>query len=229
MNRHFFILPAAIAALSLFAGCGDDDAPNAATPPAASSPSVARPASEASQPQTRPAQTTAAASAVATRPASAPADGTVDAQNPGSTDPVTVKASPASFSGQAVLNDVRMGVHPEQGGWERIVFEFGGASLPPATVQYVQGASACGSGQPVSLPGSATLQVRLSQTAAHDQSGKVTVTSTSTKGPGNTILEAKQTCDSEGVVTWALGLKSKQNLKVTTLQNPTRLVIDIKQ
>jgi hypothetical protein len=226
MNRHFFILPAAIAALSLFAGCGDDDAPNAATPPAASSPNAGRPAVEASQPQT--AQTTAA-SAVATRPASAPADGTVDAQNQGSTDPVTVKASPANFSGQAVLNDVRMGVHPEQGGWERIVFEFEGASLPPATVQYVQGASACGSGQPVSLPGTATLQVRISQTAAHNQSGKVTVASTSIKGPGNTILEAKQTCDSEGVVTWALGLKGKQNFKVTTLQNPTRLVIDIKQ
>jgi len=228
MNRHLFILPLAVAALSLLAACGDD-APTALAPAATSSPSVARPAGEASQPQTRPVQTTAATGAVVTRPANAAADGTVDAQNPGSTDPVTVKAIPASFGGQAVLNDVRLGVHPEQGGWERIVFEFDGAGLPPATVQYVQGASACGSGQPVSLPGSATLQIRIAQTAAHNQSGKVTIDSSSIKGPGNTILEARQTCDSEGVVAWALGLKGKQNFRVTTLQDPARLVIDIKQ
>jgi hypothetical protein len=73
------------------------------------------------------------------------------------------------------------------------------------------------------------LQVRISQAAAHNSAGNATIASFDMKGPANTILEGKQTCDFEGVVTWALGLKGKQNFKVTTLQNPTRLVIDIKQ
>lgn len=209
-------------ALSLVA-CGDDDS--------------AAPASNAtivSSSPASPANGTPAAGGQSTQPPasagspSAPLDGTVDAQNPGATAKVSVKASPAGFKDEGVLHFVRLGVHPEQGGWDRIVFEFFDEGLPPATIEYVQKASACGSGQTESLPGSAILQVRMSPAAAHDPSNRATIGATSMKGPGDTILQAKQTCDFEGVVTWALGVKGKQNFKVTTLQNPMRLVIDVK-
>lgn len=223
MTIQILSLAAAAIGLMVIACGGDDDTAQPAATAAATTVAPTKAPAEA----TRLVQPTQPATSPATTAPSK--DGTVDALNPGATDPVTVKANPSNFSGQALLKDVRIGVHPEQGGWERIVFEFNGPSLPPAKVEYVQTAAACGSGQPVSLSGTAVLQVRISQSAAHDSAGKVTVGSTDSKGPGNTILQAKQTCDFEGTVTWHLGLKGKQNFKVTTLQSPTRLVIDIKQ
>src|SRR3989304_595494 len=53
-----------------------------------------------------------------------PVDGTVPAQGTGGTDPVDIKTNPDRVSGAATLVDVRVGAHPEQGGWDRIVFEF---------------------------------------------------------------------------------------------------------
>ena len=204
------------------AACGDDDAKPAATPSL-----VGSAATSASATNAPSSATTATAS---TKAASIPqADGTIDPLNPGDTRTITVKANPGDFSGQALLKDVRMGVHPEQGGWDRIVFEFAGPSLPPATIGYVASASQCGSGAAVALKGGAVLNVRFSQAAAHDQSAQPTFTPKDLSGPGTTILEANSSCDFEGVVSWAVGIKAKQNFKVTTLQNPTRLVIDVKQ
>lgn len=224
MKIYFLALPMTL--VLLFAACGDDDATPAATSTVAS---PAKTAALATTAQTKavPSATTAATN---TKPASTPsADGTVDPLGAGDTQTVTVKAVPASFSGQALLKDVRMGVHPEQGGWDRIVFEFAGPNLPPASVGYVASASQCGSGAPVALKGTAVLSVRFAQAAAHDQSAQPTFASKELAGPGTTILEAKASCDFEGVVSWAAGIKAKQNFKVTTLQNPTRLVIDVKQ
>jgi len=55
------------------------------------------------------------------------------------------------------------------------------------------------------------------------------VARTSLAGPGPAILEARQTCDFEGEVSWALGLAARQRFKVTLLANPTRVVVDVKQ
>ena len=196
-------------------GGGDDDA--TPTPAAASATSSATQggSSTASPPP-------------ATAPPAATVDGTVAPQNPGSRDPVTTKSNPDPLTAVALLKDVRMGVHPENGGWERIVFEFEGG-LPPADVRYVASDSQCGSGQPVALKGAAVLRVRFMTAAAHTDAGQVTFGKQTVPGPGNTILEAKQSCDFEAVLTWAAGLKAQQNFKVTTLQNPSRLVIDVKQ
>jgi hypothetical protein len=198
------------------AGCGggyDDPTPTAGTT-----------STTATQQATSPTATSPAATASET----APVDGTVAPQNPGAKDPVTTKSNPDPLTGQALLKDVRMGVHPENGGWERIVFEFEGG-LPPADVRYVTSESQCGSGQPMALAGSAVLRVRFSTAAAHNDAGQVTFGKQTVPGPGNTIVEAKQSCDFEAVLAWAMGLKAQQNFKVTTLQNPPRLVIDVKQ
>ena len=219
MKIYLLALPLTL--IMLLAACSDTDAQPSAAPTTRSA------APTASATKAPPSATTAAAS---TKPASIPqADGTIDPLNPGDTRTITVKANPEGFSGQALLKDVRMGVHPEQGGWDRIVFEFSGPSLPSATIGYIASASQCGSGAAVALKGGAVLNVRFSQAAAHDQSAQPTFTPKDLSGPGSTILEAKASCDFEGVVSWAVGIKAKQNFKVTTLQNPTRLVIDVKQ
>ena len=156
------------------------------------------------------------------------ADGTVDALGAGDTETKIVKAQPGEFSGQALLKDVRMGVHPEFGGWDRIVFEFSGPNLPPATIGYVPVATQCGSGAGIPLQGTAVLNVRFSQAAAHDQSAQTTFAPRALPGAGTTIISASASCDFEGVVSWAAGIKAKQPFKVSTLQNPSRLVIDVK-
>lgn len=199
-------------------GSGDDDDP---TPTATT-------ATTATTSTVRPGASPATTTPAATAPPAATVDGTVAPQNSGAKDPVTTKSNPDPLTGQALLKDVRMGVHPENGGWERIVFEFQGG-LPPADVRYVLSESQCGSGQPVALQGAAVLRVLFMTAAAHTDAGQVTFGKQTVPGPGNTILEAKQSCDFEAVLAWAMGLKAQQNFKVTTLQNPPRLVIDVKQ
>jgi hypothetical protein len=156
-----------------------------------------------------------------------PTDGTVAPQNAGSTDDFTIKSNPDPVSGQATLEDVRVGAHPESGGWDRIVFEFKDVR-PAGIVEYVDSASGCGSGIPVQLPGSAILHVRFADTNAHDEQGNLTIDSTEVNGPGNSILKAVENCDFEAVVEWSIGVSGMKNFKVTLLDNPTRVVIDVK-
>ena len=216
-------------------GCDDGDgSPQAAN----EAPALISPAPASASPMPAATSPTATATVTATappRPSATPSpapaarvDGTVAPQNAGATDPVTVKANPDPLRGTALLRDVRLGVHPEESGWDRIVFEFGD-DLPPGAIAYVPSVSACGSGAPVTLRGAAVLAVRFSQAAAHTEAGRPTLPRTTIPASGETILEARQTCDFEGEVGWAIGVKDRQRFKVTLLANPRRVVIDIKQ
>ena len=156
-----------------------------------------------------------------------PVDGTVAPGSAGSSGPFTVSPNPDPPGAIAVLTDVRIGGHPEAGGWDRIVFEFEDA-LPKGTVAYEPKAMNCGSGAPVTLQGSASLVVRFTPAQAHDQIGGLTIRSKELIGPGNVILEAKLTCDFEAEVTWAIGVARFSNFRVTVLDHPARVVIDVK-
>ncbi len=161
-----------------------------------------------------------------------PGDGTVFPENPGSTDPFPIKSNPDPAQGTYILTDVRVGAHPESGGWDRIVFEFedveGFAGAHPAgMVEYVDEATQCASGMPVDVEGASILAVRFDATQAHED-GNLTIDSTDIDGPGNSILQAVSYCDFEGVVQWAIGVPSEQNYKVAFLENPSRVVIDVK-
>lgn len=145
----------------------------------------------------------------------------------GGAGPVTIKANPDPPERQAVVTDVRLGAHPEEGGWDRIVFEFRDV-LPAGSVAYVSSIAACGSGLPIGLPGRALLVVRFMGAAAHDDSGRPTVARAVLPGPGTAILEARQTCDFEGEATWAVAVTDTRRFKVTTLSAPARIVIDVK-
>jgi len=139
-----------------------------------------------------------------------------------------VKANPDPLTGQALLRAVRLGVHPESGGWDRIVFEFG-ETLPPGEIRYVTSVVDCGSGLPIAVRGGALLEVTFRQAAAHTEAGQPSLPSYTLSGPGTTVLEARQTCDFEGAVSWAVGIKDRQRFKVTFLTSPHRVVIDVKQ
>jgi hypothetical protein len=152
---------------------------------------------------------------------------------PGSTAPFSFPSDPNPAPGAATLVDVRVGAHPEDGGFDRIVFEFDGVR-PAGNVEYVSSAAQCGSGFPVDPQGSHTLLVRLDATNAHDEQGQVTHSLPqvdglfTVSGPGNSIVESKQTCDFEAVVEWAVGTDGRQPFVVTLLQNPPRVVVDVR-
>jgi hypothetical protein len=209
--------------LSLVA-CSSSDDDNNTTP----TPQSTAAATQAAATATTPPGSSPAASPTSTGSNTPPIDGTVAPQNAGDTVPVTIKANPDPASKVGMLDDVRVGAHPEEGGWDRIVFEFSDI-LPAGEVKYVTSATQCGSGEAVTLPGDAILQVSFTGAQAHTDAGQSSLSSTQITGPGNVILESHQICDFEGHVTWAIGLKSEQRFKVTMLQNPTRVVIDIKQ
>ena len=160
-------------------------------------------------------------------PANPPREPTVSTQ-PGVTTPFSVGADPSPPRGIALLQAWRVGAHPEAGGWDRIVFEFKDGR-PAVEVGYVTRATTCGKGDDVTLPGTAILSVKLRQTQAHTDAGASTLPSREITGPGNAILKSSLICDFEGEVEVAMGIKTKQPYKMTELQNPSRVVIDVKQ
>jgi hypothetical protein len=124
-----------------------------------------------------------------------------------------------------VLRDVRAA---SQQGFDRIVFELEGSTLPGYRVEYVAPpAVQCGSGEPVEVAGAALLQVRLSPAQAHTEAGEATVRERE-RHPGLPILqEMESVCDFEADVTWVFGVAAKNRFRVQELASPARLVIDI--
>lgn len=210
----------AAAALLTTVACGDDDDSDT-TPTVAATSAASTTAVATSQ---------ATTGATATRPAASATAGTSPTTGvtpiSGSTNPVTKPAVPANFSGQALLKDVRIGLHPETAS-ERIVFEFQGTALPPSTVEYVASASSCGQGAPVTVGGTAILKLTFQQAAAHDNNGQSTFAPKTVAGGSAPIVETKSICDFEGVVSWAVGVTAQKPFVVTQLADPPRLVIDV--
>jgi hypothetical protein len=140
-------------------------------------------------------------------------------------------SDPNPITGPATLVDLRLGHHEEEGGFERIVFEFEGDLRPSATIEYVTAVSECGSGKTVMLEGRAILKVRMLDAYAHTPQGQPTLDFQEVDTPpgGMTILQGVQTCDFEAHVEWAFGLPGEQEFRAYTLEDPQRIVIDIQQ
>jgi hypothetical protein len=162
----------------------------------------------------------------ATRPAEATATPrATPAPDPGTTAPFKAPGDPATPRGVSLLHAMRVGA---QDGWDRIVFEFKD-TRPAVEIAYVEREFTCGKGDEVSLPGNALLSVKFHSTQAHTEAGASTLPSRDLTGPGNSILKASVICDFEGETGVAIGVKTKTPYKVALLQNPTRVVIDVKQ
>lgn len=126
-----------------------------------------------------------------------------------------------------VLSDVRVGVNQ---GFDRVVLEFLGSGGPGYRVEYVdRPVRQCGSGDPTPVAGDAWLAITLRGTQAHDERGQVTVQQRERRLQMPIIRELEFTCDFEGVVEIVLGVSTPNRYRVTELQNPTRLIIDVQQ
>lgn len=125
----------------------------------------------------------------------------------------------------ALLEEVRLGRHPD---FDRVVWTFADG-LPGWHAEYVdRPVRACGSGEPVPLPGDGWLEVRFEPAQAHDEEGRPTATVPEARGAG-TILQVARTCDFEAVVTWVLAVRSPEPYRVLELADPPRIVVDVRR
>ncbi|MGH7443866.1 MAG: AMIN-like domain-containing (lipo)protein, partial [Longimicrobiales bacterium] len=118
----------------------------------------------------------------------------------------------------AVLRDLRVATHD---GYDRIVLDFGADAVPGYRIGYVdQPVRACGSGEPVELPGDAWLSIRLSPAAAHDESGELTVRNRDVFAGLPVISGVRAICDFDAVVTWVAGVRVPNTFRVLELTSP---------
>jgi hypothetical protein len=132
-------------------------------------------------------------------------------------------AAPAGAQSIPTLTDVRAGGHT---GFDRVVFEFRGA-VPEHRVRYVDQLVQDGSGRPVSVAGAADLEVVFQGANAHTEDGTPTISPRRFPTGLAAVREVAQIGDFEAVVTYGIGVDRKRPLKVSTLTNPSRLVIDV--
>ena len=131
----------------------------------------------------------------------------------------------ASGEEQAVLADVRAAAHE---GYDRVVFEFE-ATRPAVHVEYVdRPVRACGSGEAVELPGDGWLLVRFSGARAHTEAGEATVDPATRDLGLPTALRLVRTCDFEGEVSWVVAVSSPEPVRVTALDGPPRVAVDLR-
>jgi hypothetical protein len=136
---------------------------------------------------------------------------------------LALAATPAGAQSSPTLADVRAARHP---GFDRVVFEFQG-TVPEHQVRYVDQLIEDGSGRPVSVAGTADLEVVFHGADAHAADGTPSV-SPRRSSPGLTaVKEVAQTGDFEAVVGYGIGLDRRRPITVSTLSGPSRLVIDV--
>ncbi|MBW3579613.1 MAG: hypothetical protein KY447_00785 [Actinobacteria bacterium] len=210
-------MTAALVALVSVAACGGSDGDTDRTGPSTTT-------------------TTSASSTTSTAPApgsddAAPSSTTSSAPVGGFEGRTTATSAPAppGSSEVALLSDVRVAGQP---GFDRVVFEFGDAELPGFDISYLDGpAHQDGSGEPVTISGSALLEVRLAPASGVDlRAGTFEQTYT---GPGRVegdtevVTEVVRTGDFEANLTWAIGLDRRVPYRVEVIADPPRVVIDL--
>lgn len=133
---------------------------------------------------------------------------------------------PAAGAGVGTLASVRAARHE---GFDRVVWEFSGGSAPGVHVEYVdKPVRQCGSGEPVPLPGDGWLEVRLEPARAHTELGRPTMAARRQTLALPIVIEIVQTCDFEAVVTWVLATPSPERFRLSLLDDPPRVVVDVR-
>ena len=134
----------------------------------------------------------------------------------GASVPPTMQATPT-------LVDIRATHHP---GFDRIVFEFQGGLPSSHDAMYVDQLLGDGSGLPVRIAGRAVLQVSFTPAQAHDAQGTTVLRRIAF--PLSNIMTVVRSGDFEAVTTYGIGLAKKTPFHVSTLQSPSRVVIDVR-
>lgn len=137
--------------------------------------------------------------------------------------PAPAAAPSPSAPSVSTLTGIRTAHHP---GFDRIVFDFDGPVPETHRVRYVDEVVSSGSGKPVRVAGRARLRVIFSPADAHDADGPTTRGRTAYALPN--VLTTVRASDFEAVLTYGIGLAKKTPFEVFTLEDPSRVVIDVR-
>jgi hypothetical protein len=142
-----------------------------------------------------------------------------------STEPAVASATDEEV---ALLTDVRAARHE---GYDRVVFEFRNV-VPGYDVRYMQKpVHADGSGEEVPVKGTAALVVRMEPALDADltqESAPRTYLGPQRFTPDAAVVaELVRTGGFEAVLTWAVGVDERRPFKVTHLESPARIVVDV--
>jgi hypothetical protein len=178
-----------------------------------------------SHPRASPAPPGGSSGTTSTQPASATAPQTSTTALAGAgTSPVSVP----DRTPKAVLTAVRTAHQP---GFDRVVLEFRDNAVPGWAVSSKTGQPVQdGSGKPVAVAGQAYLFVRMADAGEADpQTGQIVYTGSTRITPADAVVitEVVATGDFEGVLSWAIGLRTGSPFRVSELKDPARIVIDI--
>lgn len=137
--------------------------------------------------------------------------------------PGVAPATSAPAPAVPTLVGVRAAHHP---GFDRVVFEFTGGLPATHRVRWVDQLTADGSGKPVRVAGRAVLRVVFNPADAHDANGSTAPRRTAYALPN--VLTTVRAGDFEAVTTYGIGVATKTSFTVSTLQDPARVVVDVR-
>lgn len=182
------------------------------------SPSVTTTTASPSPVSTTPAPTTSPASPTASPSAPVPAGFSLDGR--------TSPTFPDLGGDLGGIGRVRVGHHE---GYDRVVWEFPGSGRPTYKVHYVDEPLADGSGDPVSVEGDAYVEVLVTTVGIPPDGTRRPPDAAASALAGTVIAQAHAIYGGfEGYGQAFIGVRDEQRpLRVTTLTNPTRLVVDV--
>lgn len=142
---------------------------------------------------------------------------------PANTDP---DLSDASGAGSLTVTDIRMG---GQDGFDRIVFELGGPGTPGWDVEYVERATAQGTGDPIDIAGDAVLRVTIIGTSYPEFTGIEEYVEPAPLAVAGTrsVVEEVFNGTFEGTTVSYVGTTSQHPFRVYSLSDPTRVVVEV--
>jgi len=125
----------------------------------------------------------------------------------------------------SIVRDVRT---ESRQGFDRIVIQFSGRGIPGFHIEYVdEPVHECGSGRPVELEGNGWLMIKFLSARMHE-AGQSAVPRRILKPQLPVLLRLTTVCDFENYVAWIASVKIPNRFQVLALDNPPRLVVDIR-
>ncbi|MCL0245770.1 hypothetical protein JIM95_006400 [Corynebacterium sp. CCM 8835] len=137
----------------------------------------------------------------------------------------TMKTLRPEPGAQLVVTGVRLGTHE---GFDRVVFDLTGDGSPGWFIDYNDRPAEQGSGFPIEFPGDSAIEVNIDGTTYPFNLGMEAPQIGTTTGPGPIVAGVTSGISFEGRTQFVIGVNGGRHpYSVQTLENPSRLVIDI--
>lgn len=129
-------------------------------------------------------------------------------------------------AGGLTVTDIRLGGHD---GFDRVVYELGGAGTPGWDIEYVEAPTTQGTGEPIEIAGAAFLRVTIIGTNYPEFTGieEYVEDAPLAVAGTQTIVEEVFNGTFEGTTVSYVGTTAQNPFRVYTLTDPTRLVVEV--